>query len=653
MAQNSIEKIAQQYAVRLAPGTEVHTGDYVFVRPKHVMTHDNTGAVIPKFRSIGTDRVASPSQPVFALDHNVQDRTEGNLATYRTIAEFALEQGITAYPAGAGIGHQLMLEEGFVTPGSLVVASDSHANIYGALAAVGTPVVRTDAAAIWAGGETWWQVPPVVRVRLTGALPEGVTGKDVIISLCSTFNNNEVLNCAIEFCGEGVASLSIDERMAIANMSTEWGALVAFFPFDEKTRDYFLHQASRMSATPSPRLREEEVRCFETDWFRPDPGARYSAEIDLDLSTVSVRVTGPDGVRESFPVAEIEQQKIPVQKAYLLSCVNARLEDLRRAAFVIRGKQVAEGMEFYVAAASATVQSAAEEQGIWQAFLDAGATTLPPGCGTCIGLGAGTLGEGETGISATNRNFKGRMGHPTSKAHLASPAVVAASAVAGWICGPERSAAAPELDTGYRLRSVGDSGAAATVEIIDGFPEEMTGRLLYLPADNLNTDGIYAGKWTYRDDLTPEEMAEKAFENYDPNFGSLAVPGDIIVGGKNFGSGSSREQAATCLKFAGIQLVIAGSFSQTYKRNAINNGFICIECPELLEHLRTVHTEPGGPTVNTGGDITVKITDSVLLFDGRRFGFQPLSTVPQELVAAGGMESWLKENLKKVAEEKE
>jgi homoaconitate hydratase len=646
MAQNSIEKIAQHYAVRLAPGTTVHSGDYIFVRPKHVMTHDNTGAVISKFRAIGAQQVARPEQPVFTLDHNVQDRSAANLARYRAIAAFAQEQGISAcYPAGAGIGHQLMLEEGFVTPGSLVVASDSHANIYGALAAVGTPVVRTDAAAIWASGETWWQVPPVVRVLLTGELPAEATGKDVIITLCGTFNKDEVLNCAIEFCGEGLSSLSIAERMTIANMSTEWGALAAFFPFDEQTRDYFLQQARRLSSVPCPRMRESDVRCFETDWFRPDTGARYAAEISLDLSTVSVRVTGPDGVREAIPLAEISKRQIRIHKAYLLSCVNARLEDLRAAAEVVRGKSVARGVEFYVAAASATVQSAAEAEGIWRAFTDAGAITLPPGCGPCIGLGLGTLKEGEIGISATNRNFKGRMGHPSAQAYLASPVVVAASALAGWITGPETAAAAAQLKTTYRRSVSAEPGPPTAVETIEGFPGRLQGRLLYLPADNMNTDGIYAGKWTYRDDLSAEEMAQKAFENYDPKFHSVAAPGDIIAGGKNFGCGSSREQAATCLKHAGIQLVIAGSFSQTYKRNAINNGFICIECPELLDYLRQTLPGPGAATVNTGRELTVNITASEILFDGERFRFQPLSTVPQELVAAGGMELWLNAEL--------
>jgi homoaconitate hydratase len=153
----------------------------VTVRPFHVMTHDNTGAVMPKFRAIGAERVADPSQPVFTLDHNVQDTSEENLAKYRRIEEFADNQGVTFFPAGAGIGHQLMVEQGFVHPGTLVVASDSHSNMYGALSAVGTPVVRTDAAALWAGSVTWWLVPRTVKVVLEGALRPGVTGKDVII----------------------------------------------------------------------------------------------------------------------------------------------------------------------------------------------------------------------------------------------------------------------------------------------------------------------------------------------------------------------------------------------------------------------------------------------------------------------------------------
>jgi len=235
MAQNLVEKIAQKFAVGLEKGYEVHSGDFISVRPAHVLTHDNTGAVIPKFLSIGAKKIAIPRQPVFALDHNVQDTSEKNLKKYVRIEQFARQMGVDFYPAGRGIGHQIMCEEGYAWPGTMVVASDSHANMYGALGCLGTPVVRTDAAAIWATGRTWWQVPLVAKVILKGQLQTGVTGKDVIIALCGYFNKDEVLNHAVEFTGEGIKSLTIEQRLTIANMTTEWGALAGLFPVDEIT----------------------------------------------------------------------------------------------------------------------------------------------------------------------------------------------------------------------------------------------------------------------------------------------------------------------------------------------------------------------------------------------------------------------------------
>ena len=242
-------------------------------------------------------------------------------------------------------------------------------------------------------------------------------------------------------------------------------------------------------------------------------------------------------------------------------------------------------MEFYLAPASAEVQAKSESNGDWKTLLDAGAIPLPPGCGACIGLGRGLVQKGETAISATNRNFKGRMGDRDALVYLGSPAVVAASAL-GWIYlrATKISTSAPQAQPfGAPKRKPQSAGS---VEIIDGFPSSVHGRVLFIDKDNLNTDGIYGSKHTYRDDMTPEEMAAVTFENYDPNFNTLYQKGDVVVGGLNFGSGSSREQAATALKFKGIPCVIAGSFSETYKRNAFNNGFVVFECPELVTHLR-------------------------------------------------------------------
>lgn len=647
MGQNRIEKIVQKYAVNLPADYMVHAGDFVTVRPKHVMTHDNSSAVIAKFRAIGASRLFDPSQPVMPLDHDVQNESDENLAKYASIEQFAREQGNAFFPAKSGIGHQIMAEEGFVLPGTLVVGSDSHSNLYGALGALGTPVVRTDAAAIWATGETWWQIPPVVRVKLEGDLGAGVSGKDLILTLIGHFRSDEVLNCAIEFEGSGVGRLSMDQRLAISNMTTEWGALVGYFPYDEVVRDYLLSRAEVMAkrGDAHPRLTASIVEKQESEVVVPDDDAFYAKEIVVDLASISPHVSGPNSVKITTSLAEIEKKRVAVQKAYLLSCVNSRLEDIEDAARVLRGKKVADGVEMYLAAASAGIEAAAKETGAWQVLLDAGAIALPPGCGPCIGLGKGTLEKGETGISATNRNFKGRMGHPDALAYLASPAVVAASAAAGYISAPERGEAL-EIRAQYSINRA-EAKTKEKISVRDGFPRRIEGRLLLLPEDNLNTDGIYGKDVTYRDDLTREEMGRAAFLNYDPRFQEVAREGDIVVSGWNFGTGSSREQAATAIQYRGVRLIIAGSFSQTYKRNAFNNGFIVIECPELMIDLRNAHSNSKELTVDTGVVAIIDFELSEITAAGKSYTFSPLREVPQELVAGGGFESVLKQRLAK------
>ena len=636
MPQTAIEKIVQSHAVGLPAGHVVRAGDYVTIRPRHVMTHDNTAAVLGKFRSIGAARVRNPQQPVFTLDHDIQNRSDANLAKYERIESFAREQGVDFWPAGSGIGHQIMCQEGYVVPDSMVVASDSHSNIYGALAALGTPVVRTDAAAIWATGETWWQVPESARVVLQGRLRKGVRGKDVIIALIGTFQSGEALNRTLEFDGEGLASLSMDQRLTIANMTTEWGALAGRFPFDEVLEKWLLEQAARHQCFSADDVREWRARAIQSD-----PDADHRLTLKLDLGHVVPHVAGPDEVQAITPLPALAERRIPVHKAYLLSCVNSRLEDILDAAQVVRGKTLADGVELYLAAASREVQQEAERLGAWGDLVRAGARVLPPGCGPCIGLGEGTLEPGQRAISATNRNFKGRMGSRDAQAYLASPAVVAASACAGYITGPDPFADEPLLVSSQSHGSV--PREAASVDFLEGFPRSIEGRLLYVPKDNMNTDGIYGKEFTYRDDMTPDEMAAAAMQNYDPDFQSIARAGDILVGGNNFGTGSSREQAATALAHRGIRMVVAGSFSQTYMRNAFNNGFITLPCPELLELLRAElesgKLDASAATLALEGEARVDFAAGRLTWRGREFPIPPLSTVAQELVLAGGAEA--------------
>ncbi len=641
MGQTAIEKIVQSHMAEGPGDRPVRAGDFVSLRPRHVMTHDNTSAVLKKFRSLGVPKVKDPRQPVFALDHDIQNSSDDNLRKYRSIEAFAREQGIDFYPAGTGIGHQIVCEQLYAAPGALVVASDSHSNMYGALGALGTPIVRTDAAAAWATSEFWWQVPPAVQVVLEGALGGGATGKDVILALCGLYPD-DVLNAAVEFAGPGVAGLSMDSRMAIANMTTEWGALAGWFPVDRVTLDWARGRLARGAKGSSA----SDLASWEKDPPRPDADASYSLRIRLDLSEVVPHVAGPDAVQVATPLPEIEAKGIAIRKAYLVSCVNSRLEDLEAAARVLEGKRVAAGVSFYVAAASREIQEEAERRGAWKTILDAGAIPLPPSCGPCIGLGTGLLEAGEAGISATNRNFKGRMGSRDAKCYLASPEVVAASAVAGRIAGPRKSSS---RRPGRRIEVLAPPAPPAEkVAILEGFPSRVRGRLVFAPQDNLNTDGIYGKDYTYREDMTREDMARVVMENYDPDFAKRARAGDVLVGGFNFGTGSSREQAVTALQAKGIPLVVAGSFSQTYLRNAFNNGFLCIEVPDLVRRLREAFASEIAAktrTVLPGDEADVDFVSGTLAFRGETFRFPPLGSVPQSLVVAGGVENLVRRKL--------
>ncbi|HVO74286.1 MAG TPA: homoaconitase [Ignavibacteriaceae bacterium] len=670
MPQTLIEKIAQKFSAGLDMQHEVRSGDYIMIKPAYVMTHDNTGAVIPKFKSIGASKLFNPRQVVYTLDHDIQNKSEKNLEKYRKIEEFSKQMGADFYPAGRGIGHQIMCEEGYAWPGSMAVASDSHSNMYGGLGCLGTPVVRTDAAALWATGRTWWQVPPIAKVELTGNLRPGVSGKDLIIALCGYFNNDEVLNHAVEFAGEGVADLSIDERLAVANMTTEWGALAGVFPIDKLTIDWLRKRADYISKRGlegvfsdengksggkeiHPRMNHKRIDDLEKNSLRADEDAFYSKELTIYLSEVEPFISGPNTVKIMTPVSVLKGKEVKIQKAYLVSCVNSRLNDIKEAAAVVKGKKVAEGVKFYIAAASSEVQKESEYAGDWQSLIEAGAIPLPPGCGPCIGLGTGLLEDGETGISATNRNFKGRMGSPKAFAYLASPAVVAASAVAGKIdytwkgksrLKPDESLAQKKI-LGKIKTNPKPEGQKTAVKIINGFPEQIEGELIFCYQDNLNTDGIFPGKYTYIDDFTPQQQAEVVMENYDPEFVKLSAKGDILAGGFNFGTGSSREQAATALKYKGIQLVIAGSFNETYKRNALNNGFLLIDCPEFITDLKT---EFGMDrlTVKTNRTIKIIFTSSEIISNGKIYSFAPVGEAAQELIVSGGLEEWVKKILK-------
>ncbi|KAG5936464.1 mitochondrial Homoaconitase [Claviceps sorghi] len=701
--QTLTEKIVQRYAVGLADGKKVKSGDYVTVAPHHCMTHDNSWPVALKVQKMGLTKIYDSKQIVMTIDHDVSNKSEANLSKYAHIEEFARKHGVDFHGSGKGIGHQIMCEEGYAWPGTLTVASDSHSNHYGGLGCLGTAVVRTDAASIWATSKTWWQVPPVAKITLTGVMPPGVTGKDVIVALIGLFNQDDVLNHAVEFSGseETLRSISIDERMTIANMTTEWGALSGLFPIDSVLISWLRARATT-SAMLNPelgakaRFNHERIDQLVQNPIRADPGAVYAKSLYLNLSTLSPYVSGPNSVKLATPLRDLESQKISVDKAYLDISAAARV--FREAAKDGKVPKVAEGVKFYLAAASKAEQQIAEEAGDWQVLVEAGAIPQESGCNQCIGLGPGILEPGEVAISASNRNFKGRLGSPVrTKAYLASPEVVAASALHGHIAGPgwyhkpdgvekviigegsgdfeadkatsvesalekliadaeglissaESSSGADKTQAG--LSSTG--GPETLTEILPGFPDKIESEIVFLDADNLNTDGIYPGKYTYQDGITPEKMAEVCMENYDPEFRHIARPSDILVSGFNFGTGSSREQSATAILAKGIPLVVAGSFSNIFSRNSINNALMGLEVPRLVHRLRESFKADGPDnkvlTRRTGWRLAWDVRRSKVTVtekDGTTWEEKVGELPPnvQEIIACGGLEKWVKKQI--------
>ncbi|KAK9456951.1 hypothetical protein V1511DRAFT_495752 [Dipodascopsis uninucleata] len=663
LSQNLTEKIVQKYSIGIPEGKVIHSGDFVTIKPEHCMTHDNSWPVAMKFKGLGAKSVHDTKQVVLTLDHDVQNKSEKNLQKYANIENFAKEQGLDFYPAGRGIGHQILVEEGYAFPGTLTVASDSHSNMYGGVGCLGTPIVRTDAASIWATGQTWWQIPPVAKVELRGRLPSGVAGKDVIVALCGAFNQDQVLNHAIEFTGDAIADLTVDDRLTIANMTTEWGALSGLFPIDDVLVQYLRSRILRLPQ-PHPRINIERVDALaemlesQDKSLKPSPDAVYAKHLVLDLNTLSPYVSGPNSVKVMNSVAALSSKGVPIQKAYLVSCTNSRLSDINAAADVIRGRKVADGVEFYVAAASSVVQKDAEASGSWNALLEAGARPLPAGCGPCIGLGTGLLKDGEVGISATNRNFKGRMGSRDALAYLASPAVVAASAVLGRIAHPaevnghsvpaDQQIKAIELEQGSSASSASTDESAASTPILKGFPPLIEGELVFCDADNINTDGIYPGKYTYQDDVPRDVMAQVCMENYDSEFTSKTHAGDVLISGFNFGTGSSREQAATCILARDMRLVVSGSFGNIFFRNSINNALLTLELPGLVSLLREKYKDAEPELTRRTGwrikwDVTrarVEVREDDRVIYEQKVG--DLGPSLQDIIVKEGLEGWVK-----------
>ncbi len=393
----------------------VAAGQIVEAEPDFVLTHDNTAAIIGTFRKMGGRALKDPAKAVVVLDHAVPAPTEKYALNHKEIRDFVCEQGITNfYDCGRGICHQVLPEEGFAKPGALILGSDSHTTSYGAVGAFSTGIGRSEAAAVWALGKLWLRVPETFRVVVEGTLPPMTTAKDVVLHLLGQLGADGALYKAVEYAGNVVSSMSVDSRLVLCNMAVEMGAKVGYVEADSKTFEWL------------------GQRPFDAP--RSDPDADFERVIPCDVSEMEPQVACPHSVDNVKPVSEI--QGAPVDQALLGTCTNGRLEDFRLALHVMGGRRIHPRVRTLVFPASSRVLRDMLREGMVEALIECGAMVMNPGCGPCLGAHEGVLAPGETCISTANRNFKGRMGCPDASVYLASPATVAASAIAGEITDP-------------------------------------------------------------------------------------------------------------------------------------------------------------------------------------------------------------------------
>jgi len=410
MGQTFVEKVFSEKI-----GKPVSAGDMVEVEPDVAMSHDSTAAILLMFKEIREDRLHNPDKHVIILDHLTPASSELSAGNHRSVREFVKAYGIkNFYDVNAGICHQVLPEEGFALPGRIIVGSDSHTTTYGAFGAFSTGIGRSEMAVIFATGKIWIRIPESQKIIVTGNLPEGIAAKDIVLHIIGDIGADGALYQSVEFYGDAVSALTISGRMTISNMSVEMGAKNSFMEPDKKVIHWLKDRARG-----------------EFDIVRADPDATYESERGYDVSDLEPQIACPHTVDNVKPVSEV--RGICIDQAFLGSCTNGRLEDLEAAAAVLKGKKTHKDVRFLVYPASRNIYREALKGGHISTLAEAGATIMNPGCGPCFGGHGGVLSAGERCISTTNRNFRGRMGSAEAEVYLASPASVAAAAIAGEI----------------------------------------------------------------------------------------------------------------------------------------------------------------------------------------------------------------------------
>ena len=636
-------------AQKLISGHLVHgdltPGGEIAIRIDQTLTQDSTGTMAYlQFEAMGIERVKT-KRSVAYIDHNMLQSGSENADDHRYIQTVAAKHGIVFSRPGNGICHQVHLER-FSIPGQTLLGSDSHTPTCGAAGMLAIGAGGLDVAVAMGGGAYYLTMPKICRVYLTGELNRMVSAKDVILELLRRLSVKGGVGKIMEYGGPGVKTLSVPERATIANMGAELGATTTVFPSDERTRDFF------------------SARGRAGQWVRleADPDAEYDEEIELDLSSLHPMAAQPHSPDNVVPVSEIAGIKI--DQVCIGSCTNSSFCDLMRVAGILDGKRVAPDVSLTISPGSRQVLKALAKNGALAKLVTAGARVLECACGPCIGMGQAPA-TNAISLRTFNRNFYGRSGTPSAGVYLVSPETAAVSAVEGYLTDPERHGTEPpydvperfEIDDGMLIMPPADG---RNVDVVRGpnikpFPravppaETMSGEALIKLGDNITTDHIMpsnAKLLPFRSNVP--YLADFCLSPCDTDFAARAKAknGGFIIGGENYGQGSSREHAALAPLYLGVKAVLAKSFARIHRANLINNGILPLTFADAADY----------DAVNEGDEIVIAeapaqiaaaaeggaVTASIA---GREVGLR-LDITPRQrdILLAGGLLNYTREH---------
>lgn len=597
-----IEKILSSHSDKKL----VKPGDIVDVEIDARVARDFGGANVVKNIRDNNLGIENVKKTFFTFDCNPTGSDQKYATNQQICRVFARDYGIKVYDINSGIGTHLLIEEGLVYPGCTAISTDSHANILGAIGAFGQGMGDKDIAAAWSKGKIWFKVPKSVKINFPGNFPEDIFAKDIVLNLLSVFGANKLLGYSVEIYGDEVNRLSLDDRITISSMATEMGAIIIFFTPGE---DIIQYCEERTGKKIKPVLADEN--------------AEYEQEFNLDVSRFISRVSRPGKPHDTVNISDVVKTRI--DSVFIGSCTNGRMEDMRVVANILKGKKVAPGVVLKIVPSTDKVWDQCLTEGLIDIFKSAGALVSNAGCAGCAAGQVGQNGPGEVTVSTGNRNFPGKQGK--GDVYLASPAVAAASALAGYITTPDKI---PEKPAVFKPKVIRDEKARVSEvhKTVKEKPTIIEGRIWLIRKDNIDTDMIFHNRYLAITDI--KEMGKYTFDNlagYE-DFAKKAKPGDIIITAKNFGSGSSRQQAVDCFKSSGIQAILAESFGAIYERNAINAAFPIL----IYKNLDNLELSDGDNI-----RINLKTGDIINLKKNKRVNVDPFSEVQMEIYQNGGL----------------